>query len=858
LQAELQRALTSLWGGPLPKDAPTLYAAVDEEEQQSGRAGRYDCLVLELNYFKQIVRPIPKSQADIYNDILHISRATHDRHLHDAVARLGTVLLQRLRAAFRPEQPPFATTLIGRDELIRRIQMELQAGASVALSGPSGVGKSSLAAAVTDEWPTPATFWFTIRPTFNDHLGSLLFALGHFLHLQGASTLWHHLIAAGGQVTDFNLARGLASADLAALPNLALLVIDELDFLRPADPGNPNPNHVQLIEFVDSLRGHVPLLLIGQRTLLETDAVYALNVLDAAQISEWLNQLGIHASEDERIRLHEFTGGNPRLLHFCLALFQLEENATLSSVLDAMPRAPTLPALWFRIQRRLTATEQSLMQALAVFRSPAPVDAFRDLFASEEDNSTDTLTNDGDESAALSRLRQRQLLFEDERGGLTLLPAVRSVIYDEMSVEVREANHQQAAQIRSERGEYTAAAYHYWSAGLPNQAIEIWFPNRTEEIQRGQAPAALSIFQQISQNRLDAPRQKQLALLRSELYQLAGAPEQTIAELAQVEWSTEDEATPEASLRWGEALDATGDPDAALRKYQQGIDTATQLLSRSAQLYVHRSTTQLRQRNMTQAWREAKLARFQAENMMGAVQDQQGNFDAARAHYEVALELAEDMQHGAGLAQIHHYLAILASRQGDFATALPHFTQAVDYYERVHDLVNRENVRSNLASAYIQIKHFQDAIEPAHRALQFFRQMENPVRIAQNASNLAEAHAELGNLNEAQHFAELVLQQEEPHSHPYALYTLGTVRRRQQRFAEAEQYYSQCRRLSEINDDTYLLAYAWRALGTLYAEQGQADLARQALRESLRLSTLLGIDDGMDEINAHLQQLETI
>ena len=122
---------------------------------------------------------------------------------------------------------------------------------------------------------------------------------------------------------------------------------------------------------------------------------------------------------------------------------------------------------------------------------------------------------------------------------------------------------------------------------------------------------------------------------------------------------------------------------------------------------------------------------------------------------------------------------------------------------------------------------------------------------------LAEAHAELDNLNEAQHFAELVLQQEEPHSHPYALYTLGTVRRRQQHFAEAEQYYSQCRHLSEINDDSYLLAYAWRALGTLYAEQGQAEIARQALQEALRLSTMLGIDDGMDEINAHLQQLET-
>jgi tetratricopeptide (TPR) repeat protein len=102
------------------------------------------------------------------------------------------------------------------------------------------------------------------------------------------------------------------------------------------------------------------------------------------------------------------------------------------------------------------------------------------------------------------------------------------------------------------------------------------------------------------------------------------------------------------------------------------------------------------------------------------------------------------------------------------------------------------------------------------------------------------------------------LEQEEPHSHPYALYTLGTVRRRQQRFGESEAYYNQCRRLSEMNDDSYLLAYAWRALGTLYADQGQSEAARQALHESLRLATMLGIDDGLDEINSYLLQLETI
>ena len=229
LRAEIQRALESLWGGPLPNSGPAMVEAVDAEESQGGR---YDCLILELNYFKQRYRPVPKSQSDIYNDILHISRPTHDRHLRAAVERLGTILLQRLRPAVRLEQPMQPTQLIGRDALQARLLDDLVAGKAISLTGPGGVGKSSLAAAVADAWNSPAVFWYTFRPTFNDQLESLLFALGHFLHRQGASTLWHQLVADGGRIKDGNLALGLARSDLDSLAN-PLLCFDELDFLRP-------------------------------------------------------------------------------------------------------------------------------------------------------------------------------------------------------------------------------------------------------------------------------------------------------------------------------------------------------------------------------------------------------------------------------------------------------------------------------------------------------------------------------------------------------------------------------------------------------------------------------------------------
>ena len=829
LCAEIDKAVGALWAGPLPTTAQAMLAAVAEEEATQGRGRRYDCLILELNYFKRCFQPPPKNQAEIYHDILHISRPTHDRHLREAVERLGAHLLQRLRPAIRPEQPALHAPLLGRALLQNQILNDLQAGKSVSLTGAGGVGKTSLGVALTKPWLSPAVFWFTFRPTLNDQVDSLLFALGQFLHEQGASTLWHQLVADGGQVRDLHLALGLARNDLTALAHRPLLCFDELDFLRPLTVDQPNLNHVQLLEFVDSLRAHAPLLLIGQRAFWESDRLYLLEGLSQAEVATWLATHSILATSEELARLYRYTGGNPRLIELCGALYGANRNETLTAVLDQLPHSPALLPLWRRLERRLPNAERQLVYALSVFRSPAPADAWQ----GETEEQAD----------ALAQLCQRELVRRDEQGGVFLLPALREIVYDDLEVEIQEEHHLRAARIRAERGEYTAGAYHLQRADQPEAAVELWFPSRADEIGRGQARAALAIFAHISQRRLSPRRRKELLLLRSELNELAGAPERVIDELAQAAWPLNEPATPEAMSRLGGALEAQGEAEAALETYQEGLDAVATLLRQAGQLHVQRSLTQLRQREMQQAWREAHLARFQAETMVGVVYDQRGDYATAHTHYTTALAIAEETVYLAGVAQSHHYLAMLAGRQLAMERALPHFEQAIAFYEHVGDRVNREIVRGNLASAYIQSRRFPEALAPAGLALHFFQAMGNPFRTAQNASNLAEAHAELGNLDQAEHYAELVLQQEEPHSHPYALYTLGTVHLRRGDRQRAAAYYEQSRKVAAQNDDVYLQAFAWRALGEVYQQTGEIAQATAAFTQSLELFQALNIDE---------------
>lgn len=839
LLAEVERTLEALWRGPLPDDATTVMDAIEAEEDEQGRGDRYDCLILELNYLKRIFRPAPKSQAEIYNDILHISRPSHDRHLAQAVERLGSVLLQRLRPAIRPEQPQLAATLIGRKELQSEILAELTAGSSVSLIGAGGVGKTALGAAITEEWVSPAVFWFTFRATFNDHIDSLLFALGHFLHTQGASTLWHQLIADGGRLQDGNLALGLIRTDLTYLSHQPLLCFDELDVLRPLSADQPNPRHAQLLELLDSLRGHTALLQIGQRAFWESDTVHQVDGLTEQQVATLLTTLSIPHRREDVARLHYYSGGNPRLVELCAALYDQEP---FTKVLDQLPRSPTLLPLWHRLARRLPIAERQLLQELTVFRSSAPVDIWHE----GEEQAAEQAAEQ--KSEALAQLVKRRLVIQDHQGGVALLPALREVIYGDLAVEQREQYHLRAAQARAERGDYTAGAWHLLQADQPDAAVALWYPQRRAEINRGQAGTALAIFEQISQRRLDKKRGRELALLRGELYELAGQPEKVIATLDLQTWPEDEIESIDAQILWANALRQQGQVDGALAKYEEGLSLQRQLMDRATQLYTLRSRAYLNQREMQQARHEIERARFQVESLQGIYHDYSGNYDQAHVHYQTSLEIAESLSDSEAIAYIQHHIALLTGRRYGMTAAAQHYDAAMAQYQESGNQYRVQLVRSNLANTQIQSGEFAAAAESARTALRFFEVIGDPVRIAQNASNLAEALVELNQLNEAEPYAMLVLEQEEPHSHPYALYTMGTIRRKSNNLTEAELYYSQARQVATMNEDNFLLAYAWEALAQVYWQQHKTDETGHALQAAEELFQRLGINDKREEI----------
>ncbi|UCG22601.1 MAG: tetratricopeptide repeat protein [Chloroflexota bacterium] len=820
LRLQLQSATETLWPGSLPVDKDALVAAVDEERQQYGNKGAmYHYLLLELRYFRRYFYPRshPRAEREVeLRDYLGVGRGPYFNHLKAARQSLGDALLSLLRPSFRLEQPVLRSeALIAREHLIQQCVVDLKAGKTVAINGMGGVGKTSLGAAVAEQWSAQPVFWFTFRPTFNDQLSSLLFSLGNYLHLRGASGLWLQLVADKGKVENYDLALALLRGDLHALPQAPLLCFDETDHLQE-DPEKPGSGQIQIREFLNGLHGLVSTLFIGQQDLLTADVHHNLEGLTLQQVVTFLTEAQVPFAPADVPHLHAYTGGNPRLLKLCAAL--LEEGRALSEIITETPGVPALQALLERLWRRLGADARQMLLRLAVFRSPAPDDAWPD------------------PELALKRLVEQHIVQRDGYGGVSLLPIIRDLLYDDRQrfpAELHEQYHLEAAGIRAARGEYTAAAWHYSQGGEAALAVQVWFPHRNSEVMHGQAAAALAIFQQMSVRRLGEAESRALALLRAELYELTGEVEKGLTELEATEWSADSMVTADALLLRGHFLNALGRAPDALQTYEEGMSALVHLLRQLARFRYQGSITHVQQRQMKEAWKEARLAQYEAEHLQGLVQDEQGQFDEAYLYYQRALALARSVKHEPGIAKSSRELAVLLSRQAKLEEARNYAEEASAYYEHTGDRFGLETMHNVLAAIYFQAGQYEKAIEIAEIALLFFEEARMPYWASTTGATLAEAYFEVENLDKAEEIALKVLRIEEPHSHPYALFTIGRVRQARQDLELAERYFQQSLDIAQQNGDKFMEAYAWQALGKIYREQGQEEASQNALMEAL-------------------------
>lgn len=792
----------------------------------------------------------PKTEVQI-QDILSLSRGAYHNHRNRAIASLAHELIRKLKPALYLEAPTPLPNLVGRDAELATGQAVLQRGQALNILGPGGIGKTTFGVALAKQFAPTATFWFTFQPGLNDRLSTLLFHLAYFLHGHGVSSLWEQLIAAQGEVKAETL--NLVNANLVSLTAKGsdeniVLCFDEVDLLNPTEV----EAHAELVPFLHSLRGLVPLMLLGQKPVIEVDKHIELDGLAPFLADQLLQQAGVYLPPGTTHQLCAATAGNLRLLTLFTTLYHARQRAgePLDDTLAMMSQTLSMEFLLRRLWPHLSQGEMFLLELLAIFRHPVPQETWS---ATEEAKTEDA---EMEEAASLAQLIRWRLVQVDRNGGITLLPAFKLAIQGLLTVDERTALHIEAAEIRLTNGQYTWAAYHYVKNGEHQRAYSLWETYHEQEIDQGQAKASLSLLQSISAQQLEQEDRDRLALRLTELQKLLGNYDDALRQIQATHWRIPFLQVQGERLA-GDILEMRGNRAKAIDAYEKALDVTKRWLRESAQL--HRAVGYLyaRERDFDAGWREVLRIRHDAANLAGVLLNWQGNeIERAAEAYLEALALAREAEYTYGEYNSHLNLGRIYGWLRNLEKAETHLQQAIGYFDRVGNLSKLASAKSNLAVAYCLSEQYQAAIEPAHESLELFEQLDEEFGRAAGLQILAEAYLGLGNLEEAEQFAQRVVTEENIHTQPDGLRVLGEVKLRQGKLQKAEAFVEQSRKIAEETDNPKLQAYALRVLGEIHLAQdalGKVDAVGKAdasFAEAINIFTNSGLSAEADKTRA--------
>jgi tetratricopeptide (TPR) repeat protein len=785
--------------------------------------------------------------------LLHMSERTFYRTRLRAIQALAQALNQLVLPSLRPEMPN-ERALIGREQTLSVALAALHEGSSLYLSGPSGVGKTTLGTTLVHHWlvgrdpSRPAqdyqtaqpkmerrAFWYTLRAGLNDQAASLLFALGFFLRSLGAGYTWRQLVADRG-VANPERILGLLRYDLNSLqPRLPLLCLDELDVLQAEIS-----DHAQILHLLEELRAHCSILFMGQQVVLDAAVQLRLAGLDAYELDHLLEQ--VHApplSEALRQRLLTYTRGNPALLLLFTAL--VRDGDDPEAALQTMAKAPSLEALFHRIWRRLNQEERHLLMQLALFRSPAPLDAWQE------------------QAIPLAGLRQRDLVQVDEAGGVRCDPHLQRLACERIPAELKPWLHSVAVDVREARAEYLSAMYHAIEARQPARAVWLWFIHRDDEIDRGGAAVALGLLKRISPTDLGDERDRTtLRVARAELYHLTGKPEEAEQELQATNTAAHTVLRAYVRRYEGFVLDVQGRVEQALEKYRESLDTLAGL-PQFNEVIVHSRLSFLhlyRLHNVEQARKEALLARAKADGVLGDIEIMAGRYTVALEHLLSAKAHAE--QSGSdlrALSRIYSFLGHLYLRLREFDSAIFYIDRAIDCDRKrgdevgpLYDLLNRANV-------HMLAGHFEQSYDDAQNGLEVAERLKNSYLIAGLAAGVAEACYGLQQWQQAEEYAAYSLNQEEEFFRAPALVILGMVRQKQGRYSEGVTLLTAALENAKQIEDRYTEAYVWRSTGLVHRDEGRLEPARVALENACRIYQDLNLPKDAGEVQELFREL---
>ena len=244
------------------------------------------------------------------------------------------------------------------------------------------------------------------------------------------------------------------------------------------------------------------------------------------------------------------------------------------------------------------------------------------------------------------------------------------------------------------------------------------------------------------------------------------------------------------------------------------------------------------------AWAWARSA--QAELLR-----KQGKYKEAVTHLLQAQDAFDDLGDRAGVGQTLHYAGTVAAQQGDFESSRRLYEQSLDFRRELNDRPQIAHLLNNLGI----LKRFNGDYAGARRfyeeSLLIRRELGDKKWIAQSLNNIGNVLLDQGNLPEARaHLEEALVmlrQVGDPWEIANGLNNLGNVARSQGDYKAARALYAESLEIYQQYSDKRALAYLFEDMSCLAALEGQAERSLRLLGSAASLRESIGSPLSKDE-----------
>jgi len=796
-----------------------LIAAIHSIEQHDNKRAVPWAELLRMRY---IERPEQKVYQIVVR--LNTSEPAYHRHHNNALSQLADEILILLKPALKLESPKPSSFFVGRDEIIAEGTQILNSKTSLSITGAAGVGKSTYASTLANTLAPEALFWFTFRPSLNDHLNNIIVSLAYFLHKRGISTVWIQIVSDNHQVSESAL--NLLTHELENRPdNDFILIFDEIDLLQIGEV----EAHTQIFSFLRSLCGLVSVIFVGQKLLIETEKIIDLQGIAPSAVRQMFTEQGFILQQEQILSIHRQTQGNPRLLELVLAKVQAasqREDKSVAEVLADLPEDPSVEFLLHRIWHHLDQHEMYLVELLAIFESAAPQAEWTKM---EQVN-------------ALTTLLQWRLLQMDGNGGITMLPVIKGSIARLIDADEAIPLHLDAARICLKYRQFTTAAYHFNYGGDPALCINLLNAHLEDELDQGQATLAQSIVKSISSNQLSSNKEKEtLRYLRAKLHQTLGEQSLALNTLQKGLWRIPFLKVQAKRLE-GDITESIGQPQLALQAYHAAYETIENLIGESASIHRARGYLHTYEHNFEQTQTEIWRIRHDAANLEGYMLSQKGDVPAAKSAYEEAIDFAQKAGYAYGVANTNMNLGCLYGWQREVDSAETYLQEAISFFEMTNRVNKLAEATYNLAFAYRLAEQYSAGLEPAETALQLFSQVGRELGQALSSQILAEIHLALNDIDRAEECIHRVVDMELTNTQADGLRCLGEIRLKQGNIAEAKKMLHSALQIAQETQAGIIEAYVFRTLAEAYLASSDELQAQEYIAQAIEIFSNANMD----------------